>query len=68
VFNYFFQVPKDWEVELETLGDMFFLFLSKIIDLEALLGTLEMLTTFIYSFSLVHLHQQDFLLSFTLDW
>jgi hypothetical protein len=33
-------VPKDQEVGLETLRDVFFLFFPKILDWEALLGTL----------------------------
>jgi hypothetical protein len=37
--DFFFQVPKDWEVGLGT-GDGFFPFLPKILDWDALLGTL----------------------------
>ncbi|OQU77745.1 hypothetical protein SORBI_3009G096100 [Sorghum bicolor] len=36
----FFQAQKDWELGLETIGDGCFPFLPKILDWEALLGTL----------------------------
>ena len=37
--GYFFQVPKDWEVDLEVVGDEFFSILPKFLDLETLLAT-----------------------------
>jgi hypothetical protein len=39
----FFQVPKDWEVKLGVVGDVFFQSFQKSKDWESLLELLEML-------------------------